>query len=463
MKIYFFLLKTFLFSGMLCAQKQKADSISHLLNIEKHDSNRVNFMWQKADFQYSYEPDSAIYIAQKGLFLSKQIKYLDGESMSLGQMANGFLSIGNYSRALELYLQKLKIEEKRNKPHNLASVTMNIGLVYVYQDDFEKGLYYLRKADSLITVNKISKLEYNIKLNIGDVYDKQNITDSAVLYFNNALKIAEKMKDENCLGLAMTGLGHTNLKQGNFGKSLQYYMGALSYLKAAENDDVLCEATLGLANLYGKFNNKDSAIIYARYSFMLGLQGGFQSRQLDAANFLTEEYSDKKTNIDSALYYLQQVKIIGDSINSKQKIREAQLITINEQIRQQEISSMQAKQKKERFQQLQLLLIGLFIPILFLFTLLLSKIKISVKVIRFLGILSLLIFFEYLTLLLHPIVVDITHHTPIFEMLIFVTIASLLIPTHHIVQHWLIEKLTSKNRGDNFIIKRQSIKIKKTS
>lgn len=55
-----------------------------------------------------------------------------------------------------------------------------------------------------------------------------------------------------------------------------------------------------------------------------------------------------------------------------------------------------------------------------------------------------MILFEYLTLLLHPYVAEITHHTPVYELIIFVCIAALLIPTHHRIEHWLIEKLTCR-------------------
>lgn len=465
MKKYFLLAFLFLSAGLLYAQKQKADSVSQLLSGEKADTNKARYMWQKANYQYTYAPDSAILIAQQGLLLSKQIKYVEGESRALGQMANGFLSIGNYPRALEFYIQKLKIEEKRNNPYNLASATMNIGIVYVYQEEYDKALYYLRKADSLITANQIKKLEYNIKLNIGDVFEKQNNTDSAFFYFDNALKIAKNLDDQNLIGLAMTGLGHTYLKQHNYRQSLQNYNGGLSYLKMADNDDIMCEASLGLARLYKEIYNRDSAIWFARFSFAIAQCAGFQSRQMDAATFLTQIYSSTNKNSDSAFAYLQQAKIIGDSIYSKDKIRESQVITINEQMRQEDIAATLKKLKKERAQQLQLSLIGLFIPVLFLVTLLLSRIKLHIRIIRFLGILSLLILFEYLTLLFHPLVLEITNHTPFFELLIFVTIASLLIPAHHRIEHWLIEKLTVKNRiytAGNINIKSQRLKIKKT-
>jgi len=128
-----------------------------------------------------------------------------------------------------------------------------------------------------------------------------------------------------------------------------------------------------------------------------------------------------------------------------------------------EIAESLAIAKKERKQQLQMLFIAIFIPGFFIFTLLLSKIKLHVRVIKISGVLSLLILFEYLTLLLHPYVAELTHHTPVYEMLIFVTIAAILIPTHHRVENLLIQWLT-KNRplfaGNKLKLKRTKI-IKK--
>jgi tetratricopeptide (TPR) repeat protein len=204
-----------LFGSFLHAQKNKADSIDHLLLIEKLDSNKVKLMWQKASYIYNYAPDTAILLAQKALLLSKQIRYIEGESRSLGQLANGFLSIGDYSNALKFYIEKLQLEEKRNNAYNLASATMNIGIVYVYEEEYNKALFYFKRADSLITANHIEKLAYNIKLNIGDAYEKQNITNLAYKNFSEALIIAKKILDDNRIGMAMVGLGHTFLKLHN--------------------------------------------------------------------------------------------------------------------------------------------------------------------------------------------------------------------------------------------------------
>ncbi|HQS55296.1 MAG TPA: hypothetical protein PLK14_09300, partial [Sediminibacterium sp.] len=65
--------------------------------------------------------------------------------------------------------------------------------------------------------------------------------------------------------------------------------------------------------------------------------------------------------------------------------------------------------------------------------------------------------------LLHPVVADFTHHTPVLELLIFVCIAALLIPTHHRVERWLLEKLThthNKTAEPSLKIKQHKITLK---
>ncbi len=445
------------------SQKSKADSLGRLLAREKKDTNRVKLMWQLAGVVNIYNPDTALILSQQALYLSNELKYIEGQSRSLGALANAFVKMGNYPRAMELYLQKLKLEEKRNTPRNLASVLMNLGIVHVLQEEYNKALEYYSQANAVIHQFEVTDMKYFILLNLGDVFNRLDNSDSAYKYFTSSLDEAKSLHDIDLIGTSMTGLGHNYLKMGNYQQSQLNYQNAIINLRAANDDEILCEATLGIANLYQHLKRIDSAAYYASNSLEIAKQGGFLSHQLEAAEFLTNHYRETK-NIDSAFLYVSHVRELNDSINSKTRIREAQILTTNEQLRQLEIEENKKIAAKERRQQLQLLFIGIFIPGFFLFTLLLSRIRIHVRIIRVLGILSLLILFEYLTLLLHPYVAELTHHTPVLEILIFVSIAAVLIPAHHRVEHWLIEKLIRnrfQQKDSNFQLKTVKLKIKK--
>lgn len=446
----------YLFSPIaLFAQKQKADSLESRLAVERTDTGKVKLMWELAGLVNVYDPEKALLLAQEGLSLSTRIKYAEGESKSLGALANTFLIMGNYPRALEFNLRKLKLEEKRNDPRSLAFALMNTGIVYRYQEQYPDALSYYYRSDSVIKMNNLEEIKYYILMNLGDVYDKLNNTDSAFSYFNKSLIISNNLKNDDYIGNSMTGLGHTYLKQGNYPFALLNYHTAIVHLQAANDDIVLCEAALGLATLFQKQQQNDSATYYANLSLSIASKDGFLEKQLEATEFLADLYGKEK-NVDSAFAYIKEVQALNDSLNSKSRIREIQTISSNEKLRQQEIEENKKTALKERKQQLQYLFIGMFIPGFFLLTLLLSRIRIHTRVIKILGILSLLILFEYLTLLLHPTVANLTNHTPVYEMFIFVSIAALVIPAHHRIEHWLIEKLTHRNRS----IKTKKINLK---
>ena len=447
----------------LFAQENIVDSLNQSLNNEKNDTARIKLM---CDIGYELrvnDPEKALKITNEALSLSKKIKYTDGQSKSLGTLAIIFRLMGNYPLALEYNLKRLKLVENTNNKSKLAGVLTSIALVYVNQEEYKKALTYYYKADSVINkLDSVDDVKYKIALNTGDAYDRLNINDSAFSYFSKSLNIARQTKNNYYEGMSLVGLGNNYLKTEQYILAMANYKSGIIYLKEAKDDDLLCEAYLGLATLLKKLNQKDSAFFYARQSFAIAQKDGFLPRQLDAAKFLTEYFKHEK-DTDSSFLYMSYVQNLNDSINSKSRIRESEVLSSNEQVRQLEIAENLAIAKKERKQQLQLLFIAIFIPGFFIVTLLLSRIKLHVRLIKILGVLSLLILFEYLTLLLHPYVAEITHHTPVYEMLIFVSIAALLIPTHHRVENLLIQWLT-KNRplfaGNKLKMKRTKI-IKK--
>lgn len=428
------------------SQQSKVDSLGRLLAAEKSDTSKVTFMWQMADAIARYDLDSAVYLAQEALYLARNKGYKEGESRSLGILSNTFRKMGNYPRALELNFEKLRLEEKRQVPRNLASVLMNIGIVYVFQEEYRLGLEYYRKADSVINQFNVTDFKWNIVLNIGDVYDRLNISDSALIFFNKSLALAKPVNNDKDIenyrtGKSMTGLGHSYRRLGSYQQALNFYRDGLVLIQAATDNETFCEATLGLAKLYRLMRKNDSANYYANLSIAAAKKDGFLPQELEAAEFLTELFKERK-NLDSAFSFINYVQDLNDSVNSKTRIRQLQMLSSDEHFRQRQLDEDKKTAQKKRLEQLQLLLIALFIPLLFLLTLLMSRVKIHTKAIRLLGILSLLFLFEYLTLLLHPAVARLTNHSPLLEILIFVVLAAILIPTHHRLEHWMIHKLS---------------------
>jgi tetratricopeptide (TPR) repeat protein len=434
--------------GNVFSQSAKTDSIRKLLQTETKDSNRVTLLWKLAEQYQFYKPDTTIQLAQQAQLLASRIKFTEGESRSFAVMATGQYLLGNYTASLNNYMQKLKIEEKRNSVRNYASALNNIGLIYILLSDYKSALSYLYRADS--TVNAVGgqakqDLQNSILTNLGETFYRMKNSDSSKQYFSEALNIALQNKNGFYQGAAFLGLGNVYASEGKNSTALINYRRALGLLNDGTNNDMLCETALGFANVFQKSGQYDSVIHYAMLAFNIARRDGFLSRELDAANFLSHFYKNQ-TKLDSAFVYLEQAVVLQDSLKGQAKTREAMIISSNEQLRQAEMAEQKLREKETRLQQLQILAICIFIPMFFIITVAISRIRIHRNVVRFMGVVSLLLFFEFVILLLHPLIAELMHHNKVLELLVLVFIGAGLVPLHHRLEHTVLKKLTKDKK-----------------
>jgi len=426
------------------AQSSKIDSLQHLLQTDRQDSNRVTHLWRLAEQYQFFKPDTTLQLAQRAYLLAQHINYKEGESRSLGVMAAGQYLLGNYSAALNNYMLKLQLEEKRNSSRGYASALNNIGLMYILLADYPNALAYLHKADSTVnTAGDAAKkeLKNRILVNLGESFYRMKQMDSANYYFLQAFLTGVNNEDVFFQGAASLGIGNVQSAEGHDNEATNNYRKALLFLNDGTNNDMLCETALGLANVFLKTGQTDSALHYAKLAFATGQKDGFLSRELDAASFLSHYYK-KQQKLDSAFVYMEQAVALQDSLKGQAKTREAMIISSNEQLRQAELAEQKQRDKEARIQQLQILAICIFIPMFFLITLAVSRIRIHRNVVRFMGVVSLLLFYEFLILLLHNPIEELMHHNKVLELLVLVVIGAGLVPLHHRLEQVVIAKLT---------------------
>ncbi|HTD40135.1 MAG TPA: hypothetical protein VK671_05905, partial [Mucilaginibacter sp.] len=203
------------------------------------------------------------------------------------------------------------------------------------------------------------------------------------------------------------------------------------------------ESTLGMAKLFKQLAQQDSGFYYAKKSIAAGVRGGFTERILNASQFLTT-YFKQQGRLDSAFHYQELSITAKDSLFGQEKTKEVQSLTFAEHQRQQEIAEQKLADEEANRKNLQLAGIAIFIPTFFLFVLFLSRRKAKPRTVEFLGILALLLVFEFVTLLVHPYIERWTHETPVLTLLILVAIAAILVPLHHRTEHWVKSKLVHR-------------------
>ncbi len=430
------------------AQLSDIDSGKLKLSQAKTDTDRAHKLYLLSYYYSNYKPDSALLLAQSAYTLSVHIKYLQGQAASLGLMGTAFNRMGNFPKALEYYIEQLKILEKKQDPEAIASAYLNIAVVYNSQKDASNALFYAYKADSIVQLKKNNidtSLILYTSLDIGDIYFNNNQADSALLYTMRCYNKSLIQKNALITGTALNNLGNIYFKSGEFMQALNSYKNSIPYLEDMQDNNTLAECDLGLAKSFDKLNIHDSAFYYANKSFQIATNNQFLKHALNATVFLAQLYKQQNI-VDSAYVYQQTYITLKDSFDNGEKIKQLQNLTITEKFRQKQIEDQISEEKKDRHLKLELLLIGIFIPIFFFISAYLSRKKVHKKLIQFSGIFSLLFLFEYITLLINPVIAKGTGHSPILEILIFVAIAAIISPTHHRIEHWLIDKLTQRHQ-----------------
>jgi tetratricopeptide (TPR) repeat protein len=420
----------------------KADSLKQVLRSVITDTARVNTLNELAELYLYSRPDTCLLLAQKGIALARQAGFEKGEAYGLNIMGGIFWVTGDYAKSLDYDLQSLKEFERLHYIEGIGRAYNSIGITYAEQGDFKNAIPYFRKCRATSLPADKSNLVIVALINLGDCYEKLNQLDSSRIYTNQAYELALRYRNKypDYFGIALNNLGniHSKMKQDKI--ALEYYHMSLPEFTKKEDLDGACETTMGMAQIFKKAGEQDSAFYYSRLSLAAGIKGGFTKRVLNASSFLSGYY--RSLNRPDSAYHYQEITIAAkDSLFSQEKVKALQNLTFQEQVRQQEMAELNSKAEEERKTNIQMLGIGTFIPFFFGFLFIFSNRKTNQKAIRFLGLLGVLLLFEFISLFLHPYIALLTHHTPILMLLVLVGIASVLVPLHHRLEKLVKERL----------------------
>jgi len=320
-------------------------------------------------------------------------------------MAHTYRDRDEWENAFKIYSDALNDAVKGKNEVIKIWPVMNLGVCYLNINKLDSALKYLQRAyESSLVMNQVD-LPY-ILWNLGSVHSKMGNALLAVSYFKMSIQMSGDAK---------------KLRQSSF-------------------------AYTGLAEHFQRMNQRDSSILYLKKALAAVRNTPFFFMSVKPAKMLAELY--EKSNCDSTLKYANLYKIANDSVFSNKINQQIQVMTFDEELRQQEVATEKTKAENERKQNIQFVLLAFGIITFIIFFLLFSRsIVANERLISFFGILGLLIVFEFINLVIHPWLASVTHESPAYMLLALVLIASMLIPLHHRLEHWIKEKMTEKNKA----------------
>jgi len=371
-------------------------------------------------------------------------------------IANYFTAKADYSHGLE-YL--FKAIETANRGYRKFSPVLygNVANDYNRLGNYEAALQSLHNAQKYLIYGSPT-----IRVYIPEVFAVTYVNlkkpDSALKYVQMAFQadrevVRMKIKEPGERGNAdlMWTAIYRNFAQVyemlNEPELVNYY-----YRKAMHFSDSLNLQSTGAttAIFYGRYLLKqkkyDEAKNYGTKSFNTAWNDHLKEGVIEASGLLYDLY-DRQGSKDSAYYYLKINHLYRDSLIAEQKANQLQGLIINQQLKEAEHQAKAAQDEEQRHRNIEYAIIAFGLVVLMMLFLLLSRsIIVNTRVIEVVGVIGLLILFEFINLVIHPYLAEFTNDSPLLMLLILVAIAAIIVPIHHRLEHWVKHKLVEKNK-----------------
>lgn len=416
---------------------------------KKVDSTRVAYELSIAQYYLILKkPDSAISYTNMAEKNARKIGNLRLLAQVFDLKSTVFMDHqGNYPRALHYLFEELKLYERIGDSVKLTTVYVNIASLHEEIGDLGHGIAYAEKA---VAKNKnlkpsLKAFTFNI---LGYLQLRSKLYDQAHLNFQHAIVALNNRKDDAAsqYPLSLYGIGKVNFEKGMTEVAQANYREAIKILNRYPglwSEHVLFTVYDGMGEIFDRRNQSDSAIYY--YTKALASSQAQNAKRTEVLRKLA--LAQRNLNAADGFDTLNTLVALNDSLYNRQKLNEVLNLKFAEEQRQRQILDDKIKSAEDRKHHLQYAAIAIVITTFLLILILLSRsFIINAKWIKVLGIIGLLLFFEFINLLLHPYIAHLTHHSPIGMLAIMVCIAALLVPLHHKVEHWAMHKMIERNK-----------------
>ena len=390
-------------------------------------------------------------------FLSYFTKINDKEGIANTKLLIGTLASINadFETSLKYHFAAADFFQNIKDSIGLLNSYMGIAIVYVNSKNNEQALSYWKR--SILLAKNLEGGYYAFILNgISDNYNKMNRPDSALPYAQEAVRVGYKIKDTTNLDSYLGTMGEVYISMGQFEIARSFINQSIYWSKLINDQYILAYDLIDLSKTFLNTTDFDSSVFYARRTLRYTADD-FPIITMQAYELLYKAF-EKQNKADSSNKYFRLSIQIKDSLLSDEKNKSIQTLSFQEQIHEKEKEAENEEIARQHKDNIENVLIALgIISFTILFFVFSRHVIANEKLIKFLGILALLLVFEFTNLLLHSFLEEITHHSQIVMLLLLVSLAAILIPLHHKIEKWTLHKIIERNKELRLLVARKVI------
>ena len=197
------------------------------------DSASLSEIWKSASHAYNRNSklDSALLYTRLLYGYARRANDTKMTYSALVSLGNIHLQNKQFQLSLEFYQEALNISLANGIKNNLPGDYYNLGLAQYTNKLYDQALISYDKAAKLGLEQNNLRLVARVYGSTADIMETQNRLDDQLKYLKKANQLAAQLQDKRLLAMGCSNLMHLHIKQGEYGKVIEYGNQALKYLK----------------------------------------------------------------------------------------------------------------------------------------------------------------------------------------------------------------------------------------
>jgi len=307
----------------LCGQEYA----EKVLSLRNERERILHNIWREGAFPEEFEPhrkeafyrdidfDTAVHYARKCLNDTKYLKFLYG-------VAESAINYGELNKAEHLLKQITDHFENHADYQLLSDAHFKLGNVTFLKNDFKtadkeftKSLQYYHNVQNPRASAMVTNAHGILKVNL-------NLIEQGIALFNEAIKLAQQVHDDETLANAYMNLGNANHLKGNWDKAMSFYKEALKLFGVKDHKINLAYIYLNLAISFKSKNEMTQAKSHLQKTYDL-IKETNNKYQKGLAYLLDAELHFMDADLPSATALVTSAFSIFSEIGDRLSVAEA--------------------------------------------------------------------------------------------------------------------------------------------
>jgi adenylate cyclase len=242
-----------------------------------------------------------------------------GIATALNNIGNIYWKKGDHAKALEFHTRSLRLKEQLDDQKGIALSLNNIGLIHNEQGDDQKALDHYARGLKIQERLGADKSLANTLNNIGNVYVHQGEHDRALDFYTRCQQICEQLGDRQGIANALENIGQSHLILGDHQKALEYYFQALN-IREQLGDKEIANTLNNIGEIYRIQGVRPKALNYCQRGYDLAVTAGVLLDQKHACECLYNTYKAMGRS-DEALLYHERLTAVDDSLFNEENTK----------------------------------------------------------------------------------------------------------------------------------------------